>query len=273
MAGTNDFLPFATAGGANVVSQSTYASMAALGTGYQTGIANSNQLNKTWRQSSIIASVIGQLIADVTGQNAVDDGTTATLLGNLLTAIQSASFTLDTSGSANSYTLAYSPAPIVPLTDGAVYSFRPAHSNTTASTLSVNGSPAHPIVDQSLSALVGGEILAGNTVTVVYAAPITSFILQNSAASASVTGNGYIRFGNGLIIQWGRVTNSSGSTVVNYPIAFPNAVFTTTLAPSVTGEIAYSFISSQTVAHFTANSRDSSSNPIASVQDWVAFGH
>ncbi|RQZ27474.1 hypothetical protein DIE16_31370 [Burkholderia sp. Bp9090] len=36
-----------------------------------------------WRQSSIMSAVLAQFISDRTGQNAVDDGTTATLLANL----------------------------------------------------------------------------------------------------------------------------------------------------------------------------------------------
>jgi hypothetical protein len=50
---TNDFLPFAVGGSANVVAQSAYAALAAITNGYQTGF------------------------------NSVDDGTTATLLANL----------------------------------------------------------------------------------------------------------------------------------------------------------------------------------------------
>jgi len=80
---TNDFLPFATGGGANVVTQSAYAALGAVSTGYQAGVAASGQVNKTLRQSSIMAAVLAQLIVDVTGQPAVDDGTIATLLANL----------------------------------------------------------------------------------------------------------------------------------------------------------------------------------------------
>lgn len=80
---TNDFLPFATGAGANVLSQSDYAALPAVSTGYQSGIAKSQQLNKTWRQSSIMAAVLAQFIADQTGVNSVDDGTTASLLANL----------------------------------------------------------------------------------------------------------------------------------------------------------------------------------------------
>lgn len=91
---TNDFLPFATGSGANVLSQSDYAALTAVATGYQSGIAKSQQLNKTWRQSSIMAAVLAQFIADQTGANAVDDGTTATLLANLKAGVKATSTTL-----------------------------------------------------------------------------------------------------------------------------------------------------------------------------------
>lgn len=88
---TNDFLPFAVGGSANVLSQSAYAALSALPTGYGAGIAQSAALNKTWRQSSIMAAVLAQFIANQTGVNSVDDGTTATLLANLLAAVKSSS--------------------------------------------------------------------------------------------------------------------------------------------------------------------------------------
>ncbi|WP_250481911.1 hypothetical protein [Caballeronia sp. NCTM5] len=85
---TNDFLPFAVGGSANVLSQSAYAALAALTNGYQSGVANSAQINKTFRQSSIMAAVLAQFISDQTGANSVDDGTTATLLANLKLAVR-----------------------------------------------------------------------------------------------------------------------------------------------------------------------------------------
>jgi hypothetical protein len=85
----NDFLPFAVGSGAAVISQATYAANATLlANGFQVGIADENTVNKVWRQSSIISSVIGQLINAQAAQPAIDDGTTATLLANLLLAIQ-----------------------------------------------------------------------------------------------------------------------------------------------------------------------------------------
>lgn len=88
---TNDFLPFAAGGSANVLTQAQYAALAALTTGFQSGVADSKSVNKAWRQSSIMASVVGQMIASQSGQNAVDDGTTATLLANLIAAVKASS--------------------------------------------------------------------------------------------------------------------------------------------------------------------------------------
>ncbi|WP_330555432.1 hypothetical protein [Burkholderia multivorans] len=79
----NNFKPFAAAAGANVMAQADYEALAALLTGFQSGTAQSAQLNKVWRQSSIMAAVLAQFIVDLTGQDAIDDGTTATLLANL----------------------------------------------------------------------------------------------------------------------------------------------------------------------------------------------
>lgn len=84
---TNDFKPFAADGAANVIPQSGYTSLPALVTGFQAGEAFSAQCNKVWRQSSIIAAVIGQFIVDKTGEDAVDDGTIGTLLSQLEAAI------------------------------------------------------------------------------------------------------------------------------------------------------------------------------------------
>lgn len=87
MSTENDFLAFASGPDANVLSQDAYASLSnIIQNGFQAGIAPSIQLNKVWRQSSIMAAVLAQFIVDETGQPAIDDGTTATLLANLKSA-------------------------------------------------------------------------------------------------------------------------------------------------------------------------------------------
>lgn len=87
---TSDFQVFAGGAGANVLSQAAYLALQARITGFQTGIAQSQQLNKVWRQSSIMSAMIAQFIVDFSGQNATDDGTIATLEANFNSAIQSA---------------------------------------------------------------------------------------------------------------------------------------------------------------------------------------
>ncbi|MEM5419640.1 hypothetical protein [Paraburkholderia ferrariae] len=169
----NDFLPFATAGGANVLTQAQYLALAQLSTGYQSGIANSAQMNKTWRQASIIAAMIAQFIVDNTGQPAIDDGTTATLEANLLTAVRNANKTgiiLADSGAANAYTAVNVP-PLVSGTwvDGVIQQVKIAHANTGASTYAPDGLTAIPIYGLGLAALQGGELFVGGTAVLMHA--------------------------------------------------------------------------------------------------------
>lgn len=77
---TNDFKPFATGVGANVTSQEDWEALAALVTGFQSGKASSAQVNKAIRQATTIGSVVGQFIADKTGQDVLDDGNVAGVL-------------------------------------------------------------------------------------------------------------------------------------------------------------------------------------------------
>lgn len=90
---TNDFLVFGGGSSPNVIDQATYAALAARLSGFQSGTALSAQLNKVWRQSSIMAAVLAQFTANFSGQNSVDDGTIATLLANLQAAINAAGIT------------------------------------------------------------------------------------------------------------------------------------------------------------------------------------
>lgn len=84
----NNFKAFASDPAANVITQSAYEALTALiADGFATGTAESSQVNKVVRQSSIMAAVLAQLISDQTGQDSIDDGTTTTLLANLKTII------------------------------------------------------------------------------------------------------------------------------------------------------------------------------------------
>jgi microcystin-dependent protein len=88
---SNNFKAFAGGVSANVITQAAYEALAlVIANGFSAGTASSNQLNKVWRQSSIMAAVLAQFIVDETGLDAIDDGTTATLLANFKTAVSQA---------------------------------------------------------------------------------------------------------------------------------------------------------------------------------------
>lgn len=70
----NDFLPFATAGGANVLSVDEYQTLTSRRNGFGAGVARSQQLNTIWRQASVMSSALGQFIADRTQKDVLDNG-------------------------------------------------------------------------------------------------------------------------------------------------------------------------------------------------------
>lgn len=82
----NNFKPFATGVGANVVTQAAFeADATVLSQGFVTGTANALKLNKVWRQASFIAAAIAQFVSNA-GYDVLDDGNLNTFLGNFLSA-------------------------------------------------------------------------------------------------------------------------------------------------------------------------------------------
>jgi hypothetical protein len=74
---TNDFQTFAGDPAADVLTQAAYIDpgFTARILGFSTGTALSIQLNKVWRQASIVSHMIGQFTVDEIGQDMLDDGT------------------------------------------------------------------------------------------------------------------------------------------------------------------------------------------------------
>ena len=100
-----DFLVWAGAGGANVISEAAFSGLGSeLSNGFSSGIAPSNICNKIWRQSSIMAAVLGDLIVAQTSQPVIDDGTTTTILANLTAAIKTLAGTQGIGSAVQSYT-------------------------------------------------------------------------------------------------------------------------------------------------------------------------
>lgn len=146
MPGNNDFLPIATGGGAFVETQATFAAdSAVLANGFPAGILTKEKLNKVVRQSSIMSSVVAQFLNQQTGQNIVDDGTTATLLAQLGEVFQDGAYsTAVAGGTADALTAIFNPA-ITSLDNQTVYIKAASANATTAPTLNP-GSGIIPIV-------------------------------------------------------------------------------------------------------------------------------
>ncbi|MGK0688980.1 gp53-like domain-containing protein [Serratia marcescens] len=83
----NEFLPFGTAANANVLPNADYQGLPARSAGFGSGVAKSEELNTVWRQGSTMAAVLGQFIADKTGQDVLDDGDLPLLNSNFKNAL------------------------------------------------------------------------------------------------------------------------------------------------------------------------------------------
>lgn len=83
----NEFLPFGTAANANVLTNTDYEALPARSGGFSSGVAKSEELNKAWRQGTVMAAAIGQFIADKTGQDVLDDGNVPALQAGLQSAL------------------------------------------------------------------------------------------------------------------------------------------------------------------------------------------
>ena len=92
---TNEFKPFSIAGGANVISQADYEALSALSTGFSSGVAKSNEINKVLRQSTFIAAAIAQFVSDKANVNVMDDGSLSGFITKLVNALKKVSQPLD----------------------------------------------------------------------------------------------------------------------------------------------------------------------------------
>lgn len=105
---TNDFLPFAIGGGANVESQADYLADSLRPIGNQPGVALSAFNNKAIRQANYVTSQLAQFLANTTGTDISDDGVSAKMLAQITSRLRPMSplFTSLLSGS-GTYNLPY----------------------------------------------------------------------------------------------------------------------------------------------------------------------
>lgn len=128
---SNNFLPFGVAGGANVIDQATFAALPARLQGFVAGVALSAQLNKVWRQSSVMSAMIGEFIQDYGGLDALDDGDIDKLEREFVRSIQAGKYAFAiATGTANAWAIAPDPA-IAAYTLGRSLKIRAPATNTS----------------------------------------------------------------------------------------------------------------------------------------------
>ena len=174
---TVDFLPIAASVSANVETQGDFAGSGHQENGFQTGIAESAQLNKCWRQPSVIAAALANFIADLTGLDVLDDGNLALLIQELAMALSLASWCGTSSGTANAQILSPAITPIS-IQAGAAFRFLSGLTNSGATTMNVGGTGPIDIKKLSLGTLTdlsGGEIVAARGTPWFSMALISSF--------------------------------------------------------------------------------------------------
>lgn len=191
----NDFKAFAIGNTANVLSQADYVALSGLiAVGFTSGVAISEQLNKVWRQSSVISAVIGQYISDHSALDALDNADLAVLQDRLEMALRRGDLNYFTAGGgANALTI--DPDPDFPSSAalvGVPLRIKITTTNTAAAALSVNGLTSHPIIYPDGSAVEGGALQAGAIVTLIYDGTSFQYIGDRIAAPptliASVSG-------------------------------------------------------------------------------------
>lgn len=165
---TNDFLPFATAGGAGVLTQSEYAALAARLSGFVDGIAEPTEVNKVWRQASVMAAVIGQFIGDYGALDALDNGSVANLVRDLARSVQRGSYAyIAAGGTANALTATPTPA-ITAYTAGITLRLLTgASANSGAMTINVSGVGAVALQNSDGSAIAAGAVAATSMIEII----------------------------------------------------------------------------------------------------------
>lgn len=244
---TNDFLVFGGGAGANVMTQADWAALSARVAGFSAGVAQSAQLNKAWRQSSIMAAVLAQFISDRAGVDVLDDGTIATILANL-----KASAAAVNGDATKTFSVAAATA--------AAHALNQATGDARYAALA-------GLATQVFS--VAAPTAAG------HATPLSEF-------AASLTANGYMKIPvsaggvkRTLIFQWGTVAGvgAASSANITFPITFPNAVLNVMATIKNSGGSSAALAAGVGLESASGMTVFNNGNGLASAINWNAIGY
>ena len=195
---TVDFLPFSDAtSGANVITQSEYAALSNLTTGFVTGIAQSNQANKVWRQSSSMVAALANVLSGAAnagaGADFLDDGNTTNLRAAIVNGLRSGNLNVGARGGgdpANSLNLTLSVAPgSYADIDGMPIRFKVLLTNTGNVVVNVNSLGSVTLHSTADLPLLPGALQANTWAEIVYSAADNIFyVLSPLGNTAFLTG-------------------------------------------------------------------------------------
>ncbi|WP_288637012.1 phage tail protein [uncultured Oxalobacter sp.] len=184
----NDFKPFATGEGANVVDQLEYEKSGFLKEGFKKGMARSSEINKAIRQGSSIAAAVARFAAEKTGEDIFDNGDIGALSRQIETAISSVSSLLiaDADGLPDALIARFTPK-VKELKHGLPVHVRAKDINVTViPTFNADETGAKAIVKGNNLPLAIGDIAgAGHWLEMQYDEALDKWILQNPAKGIS----------------------------------------------------------------------------------------
>ena len=244
---TNEILPFAQGGGANVQSQIDYAAEPLRSSGNVAGIARSAVNNKALRQASVISAGTAQFLADNQATNITDS----------LTPTQIAAAFGQAIGTVSGVTSVTMTSTNVTLTDAqAIKSIITISGTLTASVQLIF--PTYAKRWTVINSTTGNFSVTCKTASGSGYASLPGTVSEISGDGSGIlsgftslnAGSGWAKSQDGSIIQWGALTQSTGGASVTFPIAFPRAVFQCVVSPFSNTPVFACYQSSNTTGLF-----------------------
>ena len=239
---------FALGAGANVMSPTAYAALAAVSTGYESGIAQSIQFNTTLRQAAFMSAALANfLVAEGITQN--DDGNISGAVANIQQAIKQLTGSPTTfaggttTGTANAQVLATVTPTGWALTNGYTIIATAGYTNTGATTFDGPDGTIQTVKKLSGSsyvALTGGEFQATVNFSLTWNSTANAYIISATPTLGALAylniGANLANEGSGNLITTagvpsGAVLDFAGSSVPTYYLlCYGQAVSRTTYA-------------------------------------------
>lgn len=167
----NDFVPYATVAGANVISSAALAAHPARPGGMLAGEVDSALFNKLLRQPSTWAAVLGEFVVRQAGADALDDGNILGLLNSFTTGVSaiitSSALILDTSTTDGLIIGTRSP-PLTAYTKGLTLQVQLARNIKGPTQINISGVGLVPVRRVGGGALSALDYLAGDILPMVF---------------------------------------------------------------------------------------------------------